>query len=36
VQEVFEKIAERTGKVPNMFAAMAHRPDVFESVSAAL
>ena len=25
-KEVFEKLAERSGKVPNMFAAMAHRP----------
>ena len=31
VQEVFDKIAERTGKVPNMFAAMAHRPDVLKA-----
>jgi len=31
VQEVFDKMAERTGKVPNMFAAMAHRPDVLKA-----
>jgi len=31
VQEVFDKIAERTGKMPNMFAAMAHRPDVLKT-----
>ena len=31
VQEVFDKIAERTGKVPNLFAAMAHRPDVLKA-----
>ena len=28
VQEVFDKIAERTGKKPNMFAAMADRKSV--------
>lgn len=31
VQEVFDKISERTGKMPNMFAAMAHRPDVLKT-----
>jgi len=30
-KEVFEKLAERSGKVPNMFAAMAHRPDVLKT-----
>jgi len=31
VQEVFDKIAERAAKIPNMFAAMAHRPDVLKA-----
>src|ERR1700730_1780623 len=31
-KEVFEKLAERSGKVPNMFAAMAHRPDTLRTV----
>jgi uncharacterized peroxidase-related enzyme len=30
-QEVFEKLAARSGKVPNMFAAMAHRPDALKT-----
>jgi uncharacterized peroxidase-related enzyme len=30
VHEVLEKLAARAGKVPNMFAAMAHRPDVLK------
>jgi uncharacterized peroxidase-related enzyme len=30
-KEVFEKLTERSGKVPNMFAAMAHRPDVLKT-----
>ena len=28
LQETFEKLAARAGKVPNIFAAMAHRPEV--------
>jgi hypothetical protein len=35
VQEVFDKIAERTGKMSNMFSAMAHQPDDFKGFSAA-
>jgi alkylhydroperoxidase family enzyme len=31
VREVLDQIAERTGKMPNMFAAMAHRPDALKS-----
>jgi uncharacterized peroxidase-related enzyme len=31
VREVFDKIAERAGKMPNFFAAMAHRPDVLKT-----
>lgn len=30
-QEIFEKLAARSGKVPNFFAAMAHRPDVLQT-----
>ena len=28
LQDTFEKLAARAGKVPNTFAAMAHRPEV--------
>jgi uncharacterized peroxidase-related enzyme len=31
VRELFDKMAERTGKMPNFFAAMAHRPDVLKA-----
>ena len=31
MKEVFDKIAERTGKMPNMFSAMARRPDVLKT-----
>jgi uncharacterized peroxidase-related enzyme len=31
VRDVFDKIAERAGKMPNFFAAMAHRPDVLKT-----
>jgi uncharacterized peroxidase-related enzyme len=31
VHELFEKLAARAGKVPNMFAAMAHRPDALKA-----
>jgi uncharacterized peroxidase-related enzyme len=31
VHEVFDKLAARAGKVPNMFAAMAHRPAVLST-----
>ena len=31
MQETFEKLAARAGKVPNIFAAMAHRPAVLQT-----
>src|SRR5258708_13547866 len=31
VQDTFEKLAARAGKVPNIFAAMAHRPAVLNT-----
>jgi uncharacterized peroxidase-related enzyme len=31
VRETFEKLAARTGKVANMFAAMAHRPEALNA-----
>jgi uncharacterized peroxidase-related enzyme len=31
VQDTFEKLAARAGKVPNIFAAMAHRPEVLNA-----
>ena len=31
MQETFEKLAARAGKVPNIFAAMAHRPAVLNT-----
>ena len=31
VRETFEKLAGRAGKVPNIFAAMAHRPAVLNA-----
>ena len=31
VQKTFEALAARGGKVPNIFAAMAHRPDVLNA-----
>jgi uncharacterized peroxidase-related enzyme len=31
IQEVFDKMTERAGKMPNFFAAMAHRPDVLKA-----
>jgi uncharacterized peroxidase-related enzyme len=31
VYETFEKLSARAGKVPNIFAAMAHRPEVLKT-----
>jgi uncharacterized peroxidase-related enzyme len=31
VHAIFDKLAGRTGKTPNIFAAMAHRPDVLKA-----
>jgi len=31
LKETFEKLAGRAGKVPNIFAAMAHRPEVLST-----
>jgi uncharacterized peroxidase-related enzyme len=31
VHDIFEKLAGRSGKVPNIFAAMAHRPEVLKA-----
>jgi AhpD family alkylhydroperoxidase len=31
LQDTFEKLAARAGKVPNIFAAMAHRPAVLNT-----
>jgi uncharacterized peroxidase-related enzyme len=31
VHETFDKLSARSGKVPNIFAAMAHRPDVLKT-----
>jgi uncharacterized peroxidase-related enzyme len=31
VHEIFDKLSARSGKVPNMFAAMAHRPEVLKA-----
>jgi uncharacterized peroxidase-related enzyme len=31
LQDTFEKLAGRAGKVPNIFAAMAHRPEVLKA-----
>ena len=31
VRDTFEKLAERAGKVPNIFATMAHRPEVLNA-----
>ena len=31
VQDTYEKLAARAGKVPNIFAAMAHRPAVLNT-----
>ena len=30
-QEIFEKLSARSGEVPNIFAAMAHRPEVLQT-----
>jgi uncharacterized peroxidase-related enzyme len=30
-QEIFDKLASRAGKVPNIFAAMAHRPEALKA-----
>jgi uncharacterized peroxidase-related enzyme len=31
VHEIFDKLSARSGKVPNLFAAMAHRPDALNA-----